>query len=95
MARTDEDMWRVSINEYWRQLSRFHPEAIGRAFDLAPVQHPDWFPTAGQMIALCSASQKSIAIGPSRQIEEEKPFSGDAAEKIRKIVGVLSGKVSI
>ena len=48
---TDDSLWLASVATYWEALRGLDPDDIRAAFAVAWRRFPDWFPSAGQLLA--------------------------------------------
>ena len=96
MAKMDPEFWAACVDEYYRRVTpKWTTEAIRRAFDKAPHDYAQWFPSLGQFHELCAYHEKNLAhhAPPERQITDgqaPEPWLGDGAAKCREIVNSLS-----
>lgn len=89
---TDDSLWLASVTTYWDALRPLDPDEIRTAFAVAWRRWPDWFPSAGQLLAAIDDTDTKADEAWPELVRLARRSSGDhsnpvAREAIRRMGG--------
>ena len=89
----DEALWLATVATYWEEFKNRQKDALLRAFTMAWKKHKQWMPSAGELLELIDAAEKTLALSKpiptSRQLDEPR-WSTGGGDIAREIIAQLS-----